>query len=49
MEDRLDTFLNMALKYKKEYEETLWWKFTKRADLKKNWYSARECMVRYGK
>jgi hypothetical protein len=47
MTDREETFLNMAIKYKKEYENTPWWRFAKRADLKKSWYSAVECMVKY--
>ena len=49
MTDREEAFLDMALKYKREYDSTPWWKFAKRIELKKNWYSARECMVRYGK
>ena len=49
METREETFLRMALEFKKQYEETAWWKFKKRAELKKSWYSARECMIRYGK
>jgi hypothetical protein len=49
MIDREETFLNMAVKYKKEYEGTAWWKFSKRIELKKSWRSALECMVRYGK
>lgn len=46
METREETFLNMALEYKKEYENTAWWKFCKRSELKKNWYVARYCAVR---
>ena len=49
METREETFLRMALEFKKQYEETAWWKFKKRIELKKSWYSARECMIRYGK
>lgn len=40
-------FLNMALDFKKQYENTVWWKFKKRKELKRNWYVARECMVKY--
>ena len=58
METREETFHNtfscgamyhwlfVALEYKKEYDNTAWWKFCKRSDLKKRWYSARDSAVR---
>jgi hypothetical protein len=49
MSSRDVDFLDTALKYKREYDATSWWKFSKRIELKENWYNARECMVRYGK
>ena len=49
MKNQEEAFLDMAIKYKKEYNTTSWWKFRKRIGLKKSWYSARDCMVRYGK
>ncbi len=48
-ETAFETFYKMAIKYKKEYEETPWWMFIKKSEAKKNWYSARECMVKYGR
>jgi len=47
MDSRAVTFLDMALDYKKQYENTPWWRFKKRRELKKDWYSARELMMRY--
>lgn len=45
---REDAFLDMAMKYKKEYEQTSWWKFSKRLELKKDWHASRECAMRIG-
>tara|TARA_R110002012_G_scaffold229791_1_gene402502 strand:- start:672 stop:836 length:165 start_codon:yes stop_codon:yes gene_type:complete len=42
-------FLELAKEYKQKYENTPWWKFKKRMELKKSWKSAIECMCRYGK
>lgn len=47
IETREETFLRMALQYMNEYNATPWWKFIKRYNLKKNWYSAIECMIKY--
>ena len=47
-ESRENAFLDMALKYMKEYESTPWWRFGKRSLAKSKWHSARECAVRFG-
>ena len=41
-------FLDAALKYKREYETTKWWKFKKKRKAYNNWQNAIQCMVRYG-
>ena len=46
---REETFLNMALDYKKQYKECAWWKFKKRDKLYKSWQIAVELMMRYAK
>lgn len=46
METREETFRNMALKYKKEYDNTAKWKIFKRLDLKKSWNAAIKCVIR---
>ena len=46
---REETFLNMALDYKKQYKECAWWKFKKRDELYKSWQIAVELMMRYAK
>lgn len=48
MENLEETYLEMALEYKKEYESLPWYKFSKRAEAKSMWYSARDLMVRNG-
>jgi hypothetical protein len=45
--DRETRFLEMALDYKKQYNECAWWKFKKRNELRKSWESALELMIRY--
>ena len=47
MKSREDIFLEMALGYKKMYNETAWWKFRKRAKLKKDWDEALVLMIRF--
>lgn len=49
MDKRQETLLNLALKYKKQYNECPWWKFKKRNKLYKNWQLALELMVKYVK
>tara|TARA_R110000772_G_C13117285_1_gene421422 strand:- start:92 stop:241 length:150 start_codon:yes stop_codon:yes gene_type:complete len=49
MDKREETFLNMALDYKRQYNECAWWKFKKRNELYKSWQSALELMMRYAK
>ena len=44
-----ETFLNMALDYKKQYKECAWWKFKKRIELYKSYQSAFELFIRYAK
>jgi len=48
MKSREELFLVMAMDYKKKYKETPWWMFRKRNELKKNWHSAIECMIKFG-
>ncbi len=40
-------FLERALRFKKLYESTPWWKFKRRIYLKKEWYASRELMIKY--
>ena len=49
MSKREETFLNMALDYKKQYKECAWWKFKKRIELYKSYQSAFELFIRYTK
>lgn len=44
-----ETFMKMAIEYKKQYEECDWWKFKKRNELYKSHLSAINLMVRYAK
>jgi hypothetical protein len=49
LEKKEATFLDLALEYKRQYDETPWWRFLARKhynDLRK---SAIDCMIRYGK
>ena len=48
MNEQESGFLKLSLEYKRKYEETSWWKFRKRKYYKSMWYSARECLWRYG-
>jgi hypothetical protein len=41
-------FLERALKMKKLYESTPWWRFKIRRYFKKEWHLCRELMVKYG-
>ena len=47
MDKREEIFLNMALDYKRQYNDCAWWKFKKRIELRKSWQSALELMIRY--
>jgi len=47
--DREARLLEMALDYKKKYNECAWWKFKKRNELYKSWQSALELVLRYAK
>ena len=49
MSKREETFLNMALDYKKQYKECAWWKIKKRIELYKSYQSAFELFIRYTK
>jgi hypothetical protein len=46
-ETKEETFLRMAENFMREYEQTSWWRFSKRVDLKRSWQSAIECAIRY--
>lgn len=48
MENKEEWFIGEALKYKRKYESTEWYKFRKRKYYKSMWYSARDLMVYYG-
>jgi hypothetical protein len=48
MNKQEETFLNLSIKYKKEYDDIAWWKFLKRSVAKAVWHSARDMMVKYG-
>lgn len=43
-----EEFLRIALQKKREYDNTVWWKFKLKRELKSDWYSARDLMVYYG-
>ena len=47
MEDKSELFLDMAIKYKLEYENCHWWQFKKKADLYSNWQSALHLAIKY--
>lgn len=40
-------FLERALRFKKLYESTPWWRFKRRRYFKKEWYESRKLMVKY--
>jgi len=46
MDKREETFLNIALDYKKQYKECAWWKFKKRNELYKSWQSALHLLIK---
>jgi hypothetical protein len=42
-----ETFLQLALDYKNQYNECAWWKFKKRHKLYKSWKGALQLVLRY--
>ena len=46
MDKKEEAFLNMAVAYKKQYEECAWWRFKKKNELFNSWQSALQMMVR---
>lgn len=46
MDKREETLIKISLDYKTQYDKTPWWKFKKRRDLKRKWYSTRDLIFR---
>lgn len=43
-----EAFLNLALDYKRQYEECAWWRLSRRRELLRLWRSAANLMIRDG-
>lgn len=47
MDAREKAFLDLAIKYKNEYETTKWWKFRKKSKAYDNWQKSLRLMVKH--
>lgn len=47
MRTKEDAYIDLALKFKKEYEECKWWQFKKRIELYGLWQSALQMAMKY--